>query len=276
MKRLFLVIVILSSCLTFSQDYKIIYEFKWKSEKNDNAYNSELTTLVSNGNESYFEALSKFKYDSLKTDMRNKGFRSFPSLKEEWKFQSLIAKDLKAQTTILEQNIFDKIYITKYECKPTWTILKDKTTLFDYNVQKAETTFGGRKWIAWFANEIPMQDGPYKFFGLPGLILKINDAEENFIFEIKGLTKEKSDISKRNRTSSIVNLSPKQWNSFWEKYQNEPSNIFANLNESGATYSYVYNGKSVNTKEAKESYDKAEKAKINVFKNPIELRPCEK
>lgn len=275
MKRFFLFFAIFVSCFHYTQDLKIIYDFKWKSDKNDNLYNSELTTLINNGQESYFEALSKFKYDSLKTDMQNRGFRSFPSPKEQWKFQNLVVKDLKTKVTTTEQEIFDKIYVTKYNCKPNWTILKEKNKFFGYAVQRAETVFNGRKWIAWFTNEIPVNDGPYKFFGLPGLILKISDSEENFIFEIKGLTKEKSDISKRNRASSIVNLTPKQWNSFWEKYQKEPSNIFANLNESGATYSYVYNGKDVNTKEAKEAYNKAEKEKINLFKNSIELKLCE-
>lgn len=266
---------IIFNCIALAQDYKIIYEFKWKTEPHDSTYNYELTTLLNNGKESYFEALSKFKYDSLKTNMRNKGFRNLPSPKEIWKFQSLIKKDLQNQIVTSEHEIFDKVYVTKFDSQPKWKILEDKNKIFEYNVQKAETLFGGRKWIAWFTNEIPINDGPYKFFGLPGLILKITDSDENFIFEIKGLTKDKSDISKRNRNSSIINLTSKQWNAFWEKYQNDPSNIFQNLNESGASYNYVYNGKNVNSKEAKESYNKAEKEKINLFKNPIELKPAE-
>ncbi|MFT3920115.1 GLPGLI family protein [Cloacibacterium sp.] len=275
MKKLFLIMAIAFNCIALAQDYKIIYEFKWKTEPHDSNYNYELTTLLNNGKDSYFEALSKFKYDSLKTDMRNKGFRNLPGPKEIWKFQSLIKKDLQNQIVRSENEIFDKVYVTKFESQPKWKIFEDKNKIFEYNVQKAETLFGGRKWVAWFTNEIPINDGPYKFFGLPGLILKITDSDENFIFEIKGLTKDKSDISKRNRNSSIINLTSKQWNAFWEKYQNDPSNIFQNLNEPGASYSYVYNGKNVNSKEAKESYNKAEKEKINLFKNPIELKPSE-
>lgn len=275
MKKLFSIIVLILLCSTsFSQDYKIIYDFKWKSDPSDGNYNSELTALSTNGRESYFEAWSKLKYDSLKTELRNKGIRGVPSPKEEWMFQNLIVKDLKSQTTTSEQEIFDKIYIVKYTCKPEWKILKEKSKIFGYDVQKAETEFVGRKWTAWFTTAIPINDGPYKFFGLPGLILKVNDEENNFLFEIKGLTKEKVDISKRNRPSSAVNLSPTQWDSFWTKYQKEPANIFANLNETGGTYSYVYNGKDVNAKETKDAYNKAEWKKMNLFKNPIELKPC--
>lgn len=265
---------LLISILGFSQEYRMIYDFKWKSDKADKTYNSELMALANDGKNSYFESLVKFKYDSLTTDLRNKGSHSFPFPEEEWKFPSLIIKDFKNQTTTAEQEIFDKIYSTKYSCKPRWNILKEKDKIFDYKVQKAETDFGGRKWYAWFTTEIPINDGPYKFYGLPGLILKINDSEEYFIFEIKGLTKEKSDISRRN-SSALVNLTPKQWNSFWEKYKKEPANIFQNLNETGATYSYQYNGMDVTTKEAQIAYNKAEMKKINIFKNPIELKSCE-
>ena len=68
-----------------------------------------------------------------------------------------------------------------------WNILADFTSILGYDVQKATTEFGGRKWIAWFAKEIPIQSGPYKFFGLPGLILKIEDIHKNHIFELKGI-----------------------------------------------------------------------------------------
>ena len=43
----------------------------------------------------------------------------------------------------------------------------------EFETQKAETFIFGRKWTAWFSPEIPIQDGPYKFRGLPGLIVKI-------------------------------------------------------------------------------------------------------
>lgn len=273
--HLFYLIFIFLIQFSYGQSYKIIYELKWKSTETDKDYQSELTALIRNEKESYFESLAKFKYDSLKTSLVSQGYRNFPSPKEEWKLQQLVIKDLKSQTTTIEYEFFDKVYLTKYDCKPKWAIKEIKSKIFGYNVQKAETDFGGRKWIAWFTNEIPINDGPYKFFGLPGLILKISDSYENFIFEIKGLTKEQSNIEKRNAYTAKVNLSPKQWDTFWEKYQKEPSMIFSNLNDPKATFSYVYNGKNVDSREAKESYDKSEKAKIDWFKNPIDLKSCE-
>jgi GLPGLI family protein len=54
-----------------------------------------------------------------------------------------------------------------------------KEKIGNWEAQKATTEFGGRKWTAWFCEEIPLSDGPYKFKGLPGLIVKISDADNS-------------------------------------------------------------------------------------------------
>ncbi|MFY1047327.1 GLPGLI family protein [Chryseobacterium sp. GP-SGM7] len=65
-----------------------------------------------------------------------------------------------------------------------WKIVNEKSFILNYEVQKAEIKFGGRTWIAWFTNQIPIPDGPYKFHGLPGLIIRIEDLTKSHIFEL--------------------------------------------------------------------------------------------
>ncbi|WP_213197118.1 GLPGLI family protein [Cloacibacterium caeni] len=72
------------------------------------------------------------------------------------------------------------------ETKFNWKIENEKKKIGEYEAQKATTEFGGRKWTAWFTESIPFPDGPYKFSGLPGLIVKIEDAEKNYSWELKG------------------------------------------------------------------------------------------
>jgi GLPGLI family protein len=67
-------------------------------------------------------------------------------------------------------------YKIREDQKPEWKIMPDKQKIGDYNTQKAVTKLGGREWTAWFATDLPFQDGPYIFYGLPGLIVKIEDA----------------------------------------------------------------------------------------------------
>ena len=52
-----------------------------------------------------------------------------------------------------------------------WTLLPDTVTVCGYVCRKAEATFRGIRWTAWYAPEIPLGIGPWKFNGLPGLVL---------------------------------------------------------------------------------------------------------
>lgn len=70
-----------------------------------------------------------------------------------------------------------------------WEIFTDTCTILKYICQKAKTSFRGRNYIAWFTTNIPVNAGPYKFNGLPGLIVRISDTRNNFIFECVSIEK---------------------------------------------------------------------------------------
>ena len=73
------------------------------------------------------------------------------------------------------------------DLKLNWKIdPSEKQKIGEYNTQKATTDFGGRQWTAWFCTDVPFQDGPYKFSGLPGLIVKVEDVGKNYSWELKG------------------------------------------------------------------------------------------
>lgn len=65
-----------------------------------------------------------------------------------------------------------------------WKISSQTTKIANYTAQKATVEFGGRSWVAWFTTEIPISDGPHKFNGLPGLILRLYDTRNHFVFDI--------------------------------------------------------------------------------------------
>lgn len=63
----------------------------------------------------------------------------------------------------------------------------DNDTILGYHCMLATTQFRGRTYSAWFALDIPINDGPWKFHGLPGLILKVEDSKGIFTFNAIGL-----------------------------------------------------------------------------------------
>lgn len=64
-----------------------------------------------------------------------------------------------------------------------WEIHEDTIMIIGYCCQKATCTFRGREYTAWFSMDIPISNGPWKFGGLPGLILKVYDMERLFVYE---------------------------------------------------------------------------------------------
>ncbi|MDR0437401.1 MAG: GLPGLI family protein [Bacteroidales bacterium] len=64
--------------------------------------------------------------------------------------------------------------------KPVWKISTETANVAGYRSQKATTRYGGRDWIVWFTHEIPVNEGPWKLRGLPGLILKAETADGEF------------------------------------------------------------------------------------------------
>lgn len=69
-----------------------------------------------------------------------------------------------------------------------WVVEGDSIkNILGYNCQKATCRFRGRSWTAWFALDVPVSDGPWKFCGLPGLIMEVYDRGKQYYFCINGM-----------------------------------------------------------------------------------------
>ena len=64
-----------------------------------------------------------------------------------------------------------------------WTLESEKQTICGYQCQRATCHWRGRDYVAWFTSAIPMKSGPWKFGGLPGLIMKIYDTKHLYMWE---------------------------------------------------------------------------------------------
>lgn len=90
--------------------------------------------------------------------------------------------------------------LTEYACMPmwleehnsqysepiprqSWNISFETQDILGYTCQKATCHFRGRNYVAWFAPDIPVRQGPWKLGGLPGLILKAHDTDTLYTFE---------------------------------------------------------------------------------------------
>lgn len=109
-----------------------------------------------------------------------------------------------------------------------WTITSDTATIFGYSCQKAETAFRGRDYEVWFAPEIPLNDGPWKFFGLPGLIMRVCNRENKIAFDCIGLQYLDNPYRIEIPSGKYIRCNRKEY----EKI----------MNKKGAGISYILNG----------------------------------
>lgn len=102
-----------------------------------------------------------------------------------------------------------------------WNMLEADTVISGYRCQKAEGELRGRKWTMWFTPDIPIADGPWKFCGLPGLILKATEAEGRFAFCCIGLERGSgSEIKFADR--KYIKCTPQQYQKMYYERTSDP------------------------------------------------------
>lgn len=92
-----------------------------------------------------------------------------------------------------------------------------------FKALQATGEFRGRDYIAWYTPEIPIRTGPWKFSGLPGLILEISDKSKQFQWFVKEINypynqKVNSFISTKE---DLKEVSIKQYVGIFEEYLDE-------------------------------------------------------
>ncbi len=89
----------------------------------------------------------------------------------------------------VHERIAMEIYTYSFEAAVMqWDIQPHQKTINGYVSQKATTRYGGRDWEAWFTTEIPYSAGPHTFQGLPGLIVKVQDTRQHYVFTLKSIS----------------------------------------------------------------------------------------
>lgn len=179
-----------------AQNNRVIYEYKFApdSTKTD-SLKTEWMYLDISKKGSKFYSKSTFESDStvqesikkqLASGMRNV---SISRQRQGGEINYEVEKTYPEYKTYLIANIGNDTYKVLEDRKMNWKIAPDKKQIGEFKVQKANTVFAGRSWTAWFTTDVPIQDGPYKFSGLPGLIVEISDQSGTHKMELKGLKK---------------------------------------------------------------------------------------
>ena len=182
-------------------EYIANYQYTYQTDStNIDKIKSDYMTLYIGDKYSKFEHQGRYYRDSLIRSCNSNSDADFSrimgkmkSIKSGGHFTSykVIKKKFNDTIVLYEGPVTPKTYIKTEEALSfKWQLVNnDEKVVCDYRCNKAITTFRGRKYTAWYTMEIPISDGPYKFKGLPGLIIQIQDSKKQHIFTLESIIK---------------------------------------------------------------------------------------
>ena len=179
MKKAIAIIFLFLFVLIQSQTHRFFYTVNFKIDSLSNEYVKDLVVLDVDKDETKFYSNDFLTNDSIRIETGEYEF-SYPKFKSS----------LKRKTGTGENTSYITLSPLYYSLKTNdiqhWKISDETKNIGNFKAQKATANFGGRHWEAWFSTELPFSEGPYKFRGLPGLILELKDSNENYLFSFVG------------------------------------------------------------------------------------------
>jgi GLPGLI family protein len=224
LKKHIILILFFAKALLFSQNLLFIYEVTINSNINKKSPKTERYFLDISDSKSVFRSENDRYYDSLRE-------KSGRGLGAPIDFNQLYSHKDKLKGEVYKTVTFPLIvdtYDVLIEEKLDWKLLNDSATIANLKCQKAIVNYGGRNWEAWFAKSIAIQEGPYIFHGLPGLIVQITDTSNDFKFNLVYYKDKKDYIffsPKKGKVLSFAKLKILE-----ENFYSQP---FAELERSG-------------------------------------------
>ncbi|WP_419868686.1 GLPGLI family protein [Chryseobacterium sp. CT-SW4] len=160
----------------------IVYVMSYKEDSSATEKTSKEVVLLIRDKSSLFETSKQYRFDSIKAVK--------PSQFASSDYDFMVSKNYENNTSYVYKSILRDFYKIPAETTFDWKIENEKLQIGPYSCQKASLNYKGRHWVAWFTNDIPIQDGPYIFKGLPGLIISMKDSSGSYEFLFKKLKKD--------------------------------------------------------------------------------------
>lgn len=221
-----------------SFNLKITYTITWKEDTNNlERIRSEKMILMVGSEISKFMSKNFYEYKNIGRKAERAGqLQEFMDKNEYQNYRTRFSYQILKNYPMGSYTYFNKVLpdLMQYT-EPIqiiqWELLDETDSIGDYPAQKARCSYGGREWIAWYTNSIPINDGPYKFQGLPGLIIKINDKNEHYVFEM--------DAIERYEQYFDIELEDREWikttrENFLKAEQNFRHDILSRAKDAGA------------------------------------------
>jgi len=176
--------------------YSLSYKLTMQIDTASSAKRTEMTVLRAGDSTHQFLGYAYNQMDSILRARRNQGVKEinmgkiYSIIDTKPLINYKIYKNIKHPQYIHIENILLDRYSYSDSLRLNWMIEeKKRDSVNGFLCQKATTFFAGRNYVAWFTLDLPLQAAPYKFDGLPGVIIRVHDTQEHYSFELVSLYK---------------------------------------------------------------------------------------
>ena len=209
------------------KSYQNIYykaEFVEKPRKSDKKTEA-LCILQLGKNYSKFVDFVRLRKDSLMaiySPMGKVGAKEvsrYFALRSNW--DNTLVKNISEKKNIMQNYVKADYQYEEQQPVFDWKLEDGTKDILGYSCRKATTEYRGRKYIAWYTTDIPINNGPYAFQGLPGLIMELEDSKNHFHFTAVAMDKKDGNIYVRNE-KEIFRVNRKQFRKLQKSYHDNP------------------------------------------------------
>lgn len=164
-----------------------------KSVNGQNNNRNYLYFLQTNGFKSFYslEVNNKFSFwkeiEKMKIDEDSYDYNISFEQDENYSFKN-VYKNFNDSVMLSNQKIIGRNFYTNEKIeKFNWELLDKSEIILGYNCQAAITLYKGRQYTAYFTTDLSTNYGPWKFHGLPGMILKVISISNNEVYKMECL-----------------------------------------------------------------------------------------
>jgi hypothetical protein len=204
MKFFFVTLLIILNNAAYSQTYSVEYESREQDQTVEitEIFNDTISILKLNINE-----ILQTKYDVL------------------------FIKNKLNNICYYKENFMNvAFYVSDTLNNFKWELMEDSMFILDKKCLSAKTSFRGRTYIAYYSPQYTNSDGPWKFCGLPGLILYVKSIDNYLEYKavkiIENCTKEIENYDYSRYKFST-------WNEFVDDYKKTITKYFKTLRSNG-------------------------------------------
>jgi GLPGLI family protein len=281
MKRLGILALALFMQHISAQSNRFVYQVTMKPDaENKSDIKTENAYLDISAEKSLFYSENRYKRDSiLQKAFQSGGGRGSISRDQmegmRTNINYSVEKDKASQKTLFKDRIGRDLYSYEEDRPLNWKMSSETTKIGEYKVQKATTDFAGRQWTAWFTTDLPYQDGPYKFGGLPGLIVKVEDDKGDYSFDLMKNYKI-PEIATLNQFGNTLKVKRADYLKQQEKFKADPMSFMQNSGGGGGGFPAAprsnRGGGNQNPADMRKRMEERVKEEAKKNSNPIELQ----